>query len=59
MSWYIGGNKNKFLKLKSILRRYDAILTTPQNFEEELTLTVVEKKDLPNIQKDRLKKTLA
>ena len=51
MSWNIGDNSNLFLKLKSKLRLYHVVLTTPKISPEKLTLTVVEMQQLPDIEK--------
>ena len=51
MSWNIGDNKNLFLKLKSKMGLYHAVLTTPKTSPEKLTMTVVEMKQLPDIEK--------
>ena len=52
MSWNIGDNRNLFLKLKSKLRLYRVVLTTPKTSHEKLTLTVVELQQLPDIEKN-------
>ena len=49
MSWNIGDNTNLFLRLKSKLRLYHVVFTTPKISPEELTLTVVEMQHLPDI----------
>ena len=51
MSWNIGDNRILFLKLKSKLRLYHVVLTTPKTSPEKLTLTVVEVQQLPNNEK--------
>ena len=51
MSWNIGENRSLFLKLKSTLRLYHVVLTTPKASPEKLTLTAVEMQQLPDIQK--------
>ena len=51
MSWNIGDNRNVILKLKSKLGLYHVVLTTPKASPEEITLTVVEMQQLPNIDK--------
>ena len=51
MSWNIGDNRNLFLKLKSTLGLYHIVITTPKTSPEKLTLTVVEMKQLPDIEK--------
>ena len=39
-----------FLKLKSKLRLYHVVFTTPKTSPEKLTLTVVEMQQLPDIE---------
>ena len=51
MSWNIGDNRNLFLKLKSKLVLSHVVLSTPKTSPKKLTLTVVEKQHLPNIEK--------
>ena len=51
MSWNIGDKRNLFLKLKSKLGLYLAVLTTPKTSPENLTLTVVKIQQLPDIEK--------
>ena len=51
MSWNIGGNRNIFLKVKTKLGLYHVVLATPKTSPEKLTLTVVEMKQLPDIEK--------
>ena len=51
MSRNIGDNSNPFLKLKSKLGLYHIVLTTPKTSPEKLTLTVVEMKQLPDVEK--------
>ena len=51
MSWNIGDNRNLFLKLKSKLGLFLVVLTTPKTSPENLTLTVVEMQQLPDIEK--------
>ena len=51
MSWNIGDNRNLFLKLKSKLGLYHIVLTTPKNSHEKHTLTVVERQQLPDVEK--------
>ena len=51
MRWNNGDNRNLFLKLKSKLRLYHILLTTPKTSPEKLTLTVVEMQQLPDIEK--------
>ena len=50
MSWKIGDNRNRFLKLKSKLGLYYVVLTTPKTSPEKLTLTVVEMQQLAEIE---------
>ena len=50
MKWNNGDNRNLFLKLKSKLGLYRVVLTTPKTSPEKLTLTVVEKQQLPDIE---------
>ena len=59
MSWDIGDNRNLFLKLKSKLGLYHVVLTTPKTSREKLTLTVVEKKQLPDIEKTDSQKEIS
>ena len=42
MSWNKGENRILFLKLKSKLRLFHVVLTTPKTSPEKLTVTVVE-----------------
>ena len=51
MSWNSGDNRNLFLKLKSKLGLYHVVLTTPKTSPEELTLTIVEMQQLPDVEK--------
>ena len=55
MSWYIGENRNLFLKLKSSLELHHVVLTTPKTSPKSLTVTVVETQQLPNIEKTESK----
>ena len=50
MSWNIGDNRNLFLKLKSKLRLYHVVLTTPKTSPDKLTLIEVEMQQLPDIE---------
>ena len=59
MSWNIGDNRNLFLKLKSKLGFYHAVLTTPKTSPEKLTLTVVEMQQLPDIEKTDSKEEIS
>ena len=59
MSWNIGDNRNLFLKLKSKLRLYHVVLTTPKTSPEKLTLTVVEMQQLPDIEKTDSKEQIS
>ena len=51
MKWNIGDNRNLFLKLKSKLGLFHVVLITPKTSLEKLTLTVVERQQLPDIEK--------
>ena len=51
MSWNIGNHRNLYLNLKSKLRLYHVVLTTPKTNPEKLTLTVVEMSQLSDIEK--------
>ena len=51
MSWNIGDNRNLFLKLKSKLGLYHVVPTNPKTSPEKLKFTVVEMKQLPDIEK--------
>ena len=51
MSWNIEDNRNLFLKLKSKLGLYHVVLTTPKTSPENITLTVVEMQQLPDLEK--------
>ncbi len=59
MSWNIGDNRNLFLKLKSKLGLYHVVLTIPKTSPEKLTLTVVEMRQLPDIEKTDSKKEIS
>ena len=59
MSWNIGDNRNLFLKLKSKLRLYHVVLTTPKISSKKLTLTVVEMQLFPDIETTDSKKELS
>ena len=60
MSWNIGDNRNLFFKLKTKLGLYHVLLSTPKTFpEKKLTLTVVEKQQLPDIEKTDSKKDVS
>ena len=50
MSWNIGDNRNLFLKLKSKLGLYHVELKSKDS-PEEITLTLVESQQLPDIEK--------
>ena len=58
MSWNIGVDRNHFLKLKSKLRLYHNVLTTPNFSPEKLKLTVVEMQQLPDIDNTDSKKNI-
>ena len=51
MSGNIGENRNLFLKLKSKVGPYHVVLTTPKSSREKTTLTLVEKQQLPKVEK--------
>ena len=51
MSWNVGENRNLFLKLKSKSGLYHVVLTTPKTSPEEITLTLVEMQQNPEIEK--------
>ena len=51
MSWNIGENRNLFLKLKSKMGPYHVVLTTTKTSPEKITLTLVEKQQLREIEK--------
>ena len=51
MSWNTGGNRNLFLELKSKLGLYHDVLTRPKISPENITLTLVEMQQLPEIEK--------
>ena len=55
MSLNIGGNRNFFLKLKSELGLYHVVFTTPKISAEKLTFTVIEMRQLPDIEKTDFK----
>ena len=59
MSWNIADNRNFFLELKSKLGLYHVVLTTPKTSPEKLTLTVVEKQQLPDVEKTDSKKEVS
>ena len=59
MSWNIGENRNLFLKLKSTLGLYQLVLTTPKTSPEQITLTLVETQQLPEIEKVDFKNELS
>ena len=59
MSWNIGDNRNLFLELKTKLGLYHVVLTTPKTFPEKITLTRVEKQQLPDIEKTDSKEELS
>ena len=50
MSWNIGDNRNLYLKLKTRLRLYHVELKSKDS-PEKITLTLVEAKHLPDIEK--------
>ena len=49
--WNIGENRNLCPKLKSKLGLFHVVLTTPKTSPEKITLTLVETKQLPEIEK--------
>ena len=51
MSWNVGENRNRFLKLKSKLGLHHVVLKTPKTSPEKITLTLVEMQQLPEIEK--------
>ena len=59
MSWNIGEKRNLFLQLKSKLGLYHVVLTTQKTSPEKLTLTVVEKKQLPDIERTESKEEIS
>ena len=59
MSYDIGDNRNIVLKLKSKLGLYQVVLTTPKTSTEKLTLTVVEKQQMPHIERTDSKEELS
>ena len=59
MSWNNGDNRNLLLKLKSKSGLYHVVLTTPKTSPEKLTLTVVERQQLPDIEKTDSKKEIS
>ena len=50
MSWNIGDNRNLFLKIKTKMGLYQIELTIKES-PEEITLTLVETQQLPDIEK--------
>ena len=56
MSSNFGENRNLILKLKSKLGLYHVVLTTPKTSTEKITLTLVEMRQLPEIEKVDSKK---
>ena len=59
MSWNIGDNRKVFLKLKPKRSLYHVVLTTAKISPEKLTLTVVEKQQLPDIEKTDSKEEIS
>ena len=51
MSWNIGDNRNRFLKLNSKLGLYHVVLTTPKTSLKNFSLSVVEMQQLPHHEK--------
>ena len=58
MSSNIGDNRNLSLKLKLKLGLYHVVLTTPKTSPENLTLTLVEMQQLPDIEETDSKEEL-
>ena len=58
MSWNIGENRNLF-KLKSKLGLYHVVLRTPKTSPEKFNSTLVEKQQLPEIEKVDSKKEIS
>ena len=56
MSWNIGDNRNLFLKLKTKLGLYHVELRKPKDFSGIITLTLVETQQLPDFEKNWLKR---
>ena len=50
MSWNIGENRNLFLRLKTKLGLYHVVLTTPKSSPTEITLTIAELQQLPELE---------
>ena len=59
MSGNIGDKRNHFLKLKSKLKLYHVVLTTAKISPEIFTLTVVEMKQFPEIERNDSKEELS
>ena len=59
MSWNVGNNRNLFFKLKSKLRLYHIVLTTPKTSPEKPTLTVVEIQQLLDVEKPDSKEEIS
>ena len=59
MSWNIGDNRNLFLKLKSKMGLYHVVLTTRKTSPKKLTLTIVEKQQLPDNEKTDSKEEIS
>ena len=51
MSWRIGDNRNLFVKLKSKMGLFIVVLTTPKTSPQKHTKTLIEKQQLPDIEK--------
>ena len=58
MSWNIGKNRNLFVKWKSKSGLDPLVLTTPKTSPEKTTVTLVERQQLPEIEKVDSKKEM-
>ena len=58
MSWNIGDNRKLFFKLKFKLGLCHVVFTTPKSPPEKLTVTVVEMKQLPDIDNTNTKQEI-
>ena len=59
MSWNTEDNRNLSLKLKAKLGLYHVVLTTPKTSPGNITLTVVEMQQLPDIEKTDSKEEIS
>ena len=59
MSCNNGVKRSIFVRLKSRFGLHHVVLTTPKTYPEKLTLTVVEKLHLPNMEKTDSKEELS